>query len=266
MKAFIKAATKRVLKTLYGWLAIICFFALWEILSRLEVLINPLFFPPVSKIFATLWKIIVGGALWKHLFISLQRALLGFLAGLVFAIPVGLAIGWFRRLESFLSPLLQVFRNTPTLALLPVFIMLFGITELSKVVIIFWGSFWGLLLNSISGVQNVDPSLIRASRSMGTSSPRLFLTVILPASLPSILTGLRLSATASVLIVIAAEMIGANKGLGYQLTFYQANYKFAEMYAYIFIMSIIGITLNSVLTRVEKNSFRWRDNANAMVK
>jgi NitT/TauT family transport system permease protein len=213
-----------------------------------------------------LWEIIIGGALWKHLFISLQRALLGFLVGLVFAVPVGLAIGWFKRLEAFLNPLLQVFRNTPTLALLPVFVMLFGITEVSKVAVIFWGSFWGLLLNSISGVQNVDPQLIRASRSMGTSSLRLFWTVILPASLPSILTGLRISATASVLIVIAAEMIGANKGLGYQLSFYQANYKFTEMYAYIFIMSIIGVTLNFILTKVEKNSFRWRDDANALAK
>jgi NitT/TauT family transport system permease protein len=266
MKDVLRSIAKRLLKTVYGWLAIICFFALWEILSRLGFLINPLFFPPVSKVITRLWEIIIGGALWKHLGISLQRALLGFLAGLVFAVPLGLAIGWFRRLETFLNPLLQVFRNTPTLALLPVFVMLFGITELSKVVVIFWGSFWGLLLNSISGVQNVDPQLIRASRSMGTSSLRLFWTVILPASLPSILTGLRLSATASVLIVIAAEMIGANKGLGYQLYFYQANYKFTEMYAYIFIMAIIGVTLNAILTKVEKSSFRWRDDARELVK
>ncbi|MDR1589274.1 MAG: ABC transporter permease [Oscillospiraceae bacterium] len=266
MRDILKAVFKRVFKTFYGWLAIICFFALWEIASRLGLLINPLFLPPFTKIVSTLWKIIAGGGIWKHLLISLQRALLGFAAGFLFAVPFGLAIGWFRRLEGFLNPLLQIFRNTPTLALLPVFIMFFGITETSKVVVIFWGSFWGLLLNSISGVQNVDPQLIRASRSMGTSSPRLFLTVILPASLPSIFTGLRLSATASVLIVIAAEMIGANKGLGYQLYFYQANYKFTEMYAYIFVMAFIGVSLNNILARVEKNSFRWRDDARAQVK
>jgi NitT/TauT family transport system permease protein len=255
----LKAALKKIGKKIYGWLAVVLFFALWEAASRLNLFVNPLFLPPFTKIVGIFWNIVVGGGLWKHFLISMQRALLGFAAGFIFAIPLGLAIGWFRRLERFLDPLLQIFRNTPTLALLPVFIMLFGIGETSKVIVIFWGSFWGLLLNAVSGVQNVDPQLIRASRSMGTSSIRLFGTVILPASLPSIFTGLRISATASVLLVIAAEMVGASKGLGYQLNFYRANYKFAEMYAYIFVMSIIGVTVNGVLSRVEKNSFRWRD-------
>jgi NitT/TauT family transport system permease protein len=261
MKKILKSISKWILKTIYGWMAIFVFFALWEIASRLNLLVNPLFLPPFSKIVRVLWGITANGSLWRHLFISLQRSLFGFSAALAFAIPLGLAVGWFKGFENFLNPLLQVFRNTPTLALLPVFVMLFGIGETSKIIVIFWGSFWGVLLNSIAGVKNVDPQLIRASRSMGTGSIRLFLTVILPASLPSIFTGIRLAATSSVLIVTAAEMVGASKGLGYQLYFYQANYKFTEMYAYIFVMSIIGVTLNFVLEKIEKNSFRWRDEA-----
>jgi NitT/TauT family transport system permease protein len=266
MKKILTGAGKKVFKVLYGWLAIIAFFALWETASRLHLLVNPLFFPPFSKVVAALWKMVIGGGLWKHLSISLQRSLLGFAASLAFAVPLGLAVGWFKKLEKFLNPLMQVFRNTPTLALLPLFVMFFGIGELSKVVIIFWGSFWGVLLNSISGVQNVDRQLIRASRSMGTGSIRLFCTVILPASLPSIFTGIRMAATSSILIVIAAEMIGASKGLGYQLNFYQANYKFTEMYAYIFVMAIIGVTLNFALGKIEKRSFRWRDEAGSSAK
>jgi NitT/TauT family transport system permease protein len=266
MKNILKSGFKKVTKMLYGWMAIICFFALWEVASRLNLLINPLFLPPFSKIVAVLWGMVVSGGLWRHMSISLERSLFGFIASLLIAIPMGLAIGWSKRLENFLNPLLQVFRNTPTLALLPVFIMFFGVSETSKVVVIFWGSFWGVLLNSISGVQNVDPQLIRASRSMGTRSIRLFCTVILPGSLPSIFTGMRIAATSSVVVVIAAEMIGANRGLGYQLNFYRANYKFTEMYAYIFVMAIIGVTLNYILEKAEKNSFRWRDSSSELAK
>jgi NitT/TauT family transport system permease protein len=257
---------KKIFKLAYKWLAVVCFFILWEIASRLELLVNPLFLPPFTKIVKVLWGMVVSGGLWRHLSISLERSLFGFIASLVIAIPLGLAIGWSKKLENFLNSLLQVFRNTPTLALLPVFIMFFGITETSKIVVIFWGSFWGVLLNSISGVQNVDPQLIRASRSMGTSSLRLFCTVIFPAALPSIFTGMRMAATSSVVIVIAAEMIGANRGLGYQLNFYRANYKFTEMYAYIFVMAIIGVTLNYVLEKAERNSFRWRDSSTELAK
>jgi NitT/TauT family transport system permease protein len=88
---------------------------------------------------------------------------------------------------------------------------------------------------------------------------RLFATVVLPASLPNIVTGMRISATTSILILIAAEMLGASKGLGYRLNFYQANFKFTEMYAYLVVMSVIGVTLNFALERIEKRSFRWRD-------
>lgn len=94
---------------------------------------------------------------------------------------------------------------------------------------------------------------------MGTGSLRLFRTVVLPASLPHIFTGMRISATTSVLILIAAEMLGASSGLGYALTFYQANMQFPQVYAYIIVMAIIGVSLNFILERVEKRSFRWRD-------
>jgi NitT/TauT family transport system permease protein len=151
----------------------------------------------------------------------------------------------------------------PVLALLPVFVMFFGIGESSKVMIIFWGVLWAVLLNTISGVKSVDPQLIRASQSMGSSSARLFATVILPASLPHIFAGTRISVTTSVLILIAAEMVGAKRGLGYAMYFYQANMKIPEMYAYIVIMAIIGVTLNFTLEAVERRSFRWRDEGGA---
>jgi NitT/TauT family transport system permease protein len=242
--------------------AISLFLLLWELCGRYGWLnVNPLFLPPFSKVAKALFGALVKGELWKHISISLRRSLTGFSLGMGLAIPLGLSIGWFKRFGVLISPLLQVFRNMPTLALLPVFVMFFGIGEFSKTMLIFWGVLWATLLNTISGVRNVDPQLIKASRSMGTSPLRLFATVILPASLPYIFAGMRISATTSILILIAAEMMGASRGLGFALFFYQANYKVAEMYAYLVVMAALGTSLNFTLEAVEKRSFRWRDGA-----
>jgi NitT/TauT family transport system permease protein len=257
----VKKVWKKTGHVVYSSLAILIFLTLWEVLGRLGVLVNPLFLPPFTEVMAALGKETASGALWRHAAISLQRSLLGFGLGLTVAIPLGLAIGWVKKFGQFLSPLLQLFRNMPVLALLPVFVMFFGIGEVSKVTVIFWGVLWAVLLNTVSGVRSVDPQLVKASRSMGTRPVRLFASVILPASLPHIFTGARISATNSILILIAAEMIAANRGLGYALYFYQANMKVPEMFAYIVVMAVMGVLLNYSLEALERRSFRWRDEA-----
>jgi NitT/TauT family transport system permease protein len=251
---------KKLLQTLFdNTISLVAFFAIWELTSRLELFVNPLFLPPFTKVMTTLWGLVISGEIWVNLIASLRRSGLGFVLGVCFSIPLGLAIGWFRRFAALINPLLQAFRNTPTLALLPVFIMFFGITETSKVAVIFWGVMWSVLLNTIAGVRNVNPDLIRASRAMGAKSLRLFATVIFPASLPHIFTGIRIAATTSILIVIAAEMLGANRGLGYRLNFNQGNMRFPEMYSYIIVMALLGVLLNNLLERIEKRGFIWRD-------
>jgi len=252
---------KIVFTIIFSASSILIFLLLWEICGRLGLLVNPLFLPPFSRVLEALGRMAASGELWQHCAVSLQRSLLGYVFGLAVAIPLGLAMGWFKKFGNFLNPLLQVFRNTPTLALLPVFMMFFGIGELSKVVVIFWGVVWSVLLNTIAGVKSVDPQLIKASRSMGTGSAWLFASVILPGSMPFIFTGMRISATTSILILIAAEMIGASKGLGYAVYFYQANMKIPEMFSYIIVMSLVGVVVNFTLEAIEKRSFRWRDEA-----
>jgi NitT/TauT family transport system permease protein len=249
-----------VLKKIFmSTVAILTFIVLWEIAARLELVSTPAFFPPVSKVFVALAQEAVNGKLWSNIAISLMRSFLGFILGLAVAIPLGLAIGWFKAFGALINPLLQVFRNMPTLALLPVFVMFFGIGEPSKIIVILWGALWTTLLNTIAGVRSVDPQLVKAARAMGTGSIRLFGSVVLPAALPFIFTGVRMSATFSILILIAAEMMGANSGLGYAMFFYQANFKIPQMYAYIIVMAVFGTTINFVLEDVERRSFRWRD-------
>jgi NitT/TauT family transport system permease protein len=255
-----KHSLRSILKKIFiNSIAIVGFIVLWEVMARLEVVSTPAFFPPATTIAKALAGESANGKLWINIAISLRRAIIGFVIGLAVAIPLGLAIGWFRTFGNIMNPLLQVFRNMPVLALLPVFVMFFGIGELSKTVVILWGVLWMTLLNTISGVRSVDPQLIKAARSMGTKPLRLFVSVVFPAALPFIFTGVRLSATVSILILIAAEMMGANSGLGYALYFYQANFKIPEMYAYIVVMAILGTGLNFILEGVERRIFHWRD-------
>jgi NitT/TauT family transport system permease protein len=154
---------------------------------------------------------------------------------------------------------MELFRNVSVLALLPVFIMIFGIGETSKVAIVFWGVLWAVLVNTIYGVKNIDPQLIKASQAMGMNKFMLFTKVIFPGALPSLFAGIRLSATSSILVLTAAEMMAASKGLGYALFFYQGNIMIPQMYVMILVMAILGSTINYSLSVLEKYIFRWRE-------
>ncbi|MDR1533463.1 MAG: ABC transporter permease [Clostridiales bacterium] len=254
-------------------LAVILFFALWEASSRLR-LINPIFFPPISKIIASLWKELLIYAptagmngsqrgLLYNLAFSLKRSLTGYFLGLAVAIPLGVAVGWFRKFERFIDPLIQMFRNISTLALMPVFIMLLGIGEMSRTGIIFWGVLWVNLMNTISGVKNVDAQLVKAATAMGMPKWQLFLKIVVPGALPSIFVGVRISATTSIMILTGAEMIGATEGLGWSVRHFQTYMMYSEMYAYIIVMTLLGIMINYSLAALERHVFRYREKIGA---
>jgi len=250
-------------------LAVILFFALWEVSSRLK-LVNPIFFPPITSIVKALVQEIsvfaptvgMNGAqrgMLYNLAFSLKRAFSGYLIGLAVAIPLGILIGWFRSLERFIDPLIQMFRNISTLALMPVFIMLLGIGETSRTFIIFWGVLWVNIMNTISGVKNVDAQVVKASTVMGMPKWQLFTKVVFPGALPSIFVGVRISATTSIMILTAAEMIGATEGLGWSVRHFQTYMEYPKMYAYIVVMTILGIAINYALVAIERHVFRYRE-------
>lgn len=247
----------KLVKYSYGLVGIILFLLIWETFPRLGI-VDSTFLPPFSKVAIALEKLIESGKLFVHLLKSLQRSLIGFSLGLVISIPLGLIIGWFPKIERLLDPLLQTFRQTSALALFPVFILIFGIGEVSKVAIIFWGVQWPILLNTISGVKNVDPLLIKAARSMGAKPLTLFLKVILPGAFPSIFTGMRLSATNSILILIAAEMIGSTAGLGFLIYWAESTFEIPTMYAAIIAIALLGLVFNYALVFFGKYVMRWQ--------
>jgi NitT/TauT family transport system permease protein len=230
---------------------------LWQVLPSAG-LIDSRSLPPFSDVFMGVIHLLVSGELFDDLLASLQRSILGFLLAIIVAIPLGVFMGWFKRFERIVDPLIQICRNTATLALYPVFILIFGLGELSKIGIIFWGSIWPILINTIEGVKRVDPLLIKSARSMATSGFSLFRKVILPAAVPSIIAGMRISATHSIIILVAAEMLGASTGLGFLIFEARNKYEVSTMYAGILVLIILGMTVNYLIVEFEKHCTRWK--------
>ncbi|MET7371982.1 ABC transporter permease [Micromonospora arida] len=249
-------------KVLHRTVAIAALAAIWEGAPRLG-LVDRVFLPPLSEVLVAWWELLRSGQLAEHVGASLTRSLAGLGLAVLTAIPLGLLIGWYRPLAELLSPLLEVFRNTAALALLPVFVLILGLGETSKIALVLYACSWPILLNTIAGVKGVDPLLIRSARSMGLNHLRLFQKVILPAAVPTIFTGVRLAGAYSILVLVAAEMVGAKAGLGYLINYAQYNFAIADMYSGIITISAIGLVVNQLLVALERRFSTWRVDVSA---
>jgi NitT/TauT family transport system permease protein len=231
---------------------------IWELLPRIG-LVNNFVLPPFSNVVMKLASLLISGALSSHIAISLERVFWGFALSVLVGIPAGFLMGWSKPAERILDPWVQLSRNTATLALYPLFILILGLGEFSKVAIIFWGSVWPVLINSIESVKAVDPLLLKSARSMGASWLTLFGKVILPSAFPAIFTGIRLSASRAIVILVAAEMLGSDHGLGYFIFRSEQIDQIAEMYAGLITLVILGVVINYFLMGIEKKITRGRE-------
>lgn len=259
---------RQVVTTAGAWLwksaAVLLFLAFWELGPRyLASDSTRVFLPPLHEVLIAGADLVATGALQSHVAASLTRSAAGFSIAVVLGISLGLVIAWYRPLHSFLNPLLELFRNTAALALLPVFTLLLGIGEESKITIVAFAAFFPVLLNTIAGVRTVDPLLVRAARSLGLRSPALFRKVILPSAVPTIFTGIRMAGTSAILVLIAAEMVGAKAGLGYLITNAQNSFLIPQMYAGILTVSLLGLLVNALLVGAERHFSRWRTTFNS---
>ncbi len=234
----------------YG--SIIALAILWQV-SATAGWVNPAVIPPLDRIFDA----VVNGPLWRDVTISLQRAGIAFAAAVALGIPLGLFMGEIRIVERALDPILQLLRQTSALALYPVFILLLGLGETSKVFVIFWATLFPILLATIGGVKQAEPKLIEMARVYGARRSHIFRSVVLPGALPQIFVGLRLSATTALLLLIAAEMIGANSGLGFQVMNAQYNFQIPLMFGAILLLAALGLAANAILETLQKRLCRW---------
>ena len=253
---FLSEWKEKASAVLFGVPLLLLFFAAWEV-APLTGIVSPIFFPPFSKAVIALKGLILSGELFGHIGISMQRALTGFFLAVVVAVPLGFLMGRYSRLEKITDLFIQGLRNTPHFALLPVFIMVLGIGEASKIAITFLAALWFLLINTISGVKCVDPLYIKAARSMGSSDAEIFVKVILPATIPSIVAGARLGVKSSLMAVIGAEMLAAKSGLGFFIQNSHLMYRIPEMYAGILTLALFGLLINYLLVWLEKSATPW---------
>ena len=238
-------------------IAIILFLLLWESLPRLGV-VSAAFLPPLSVVLETAWQLYQTGQLGTHFIASIQRSMIGFVLALAIAIPLGLVIGWYKLVAETLNPLLELFRNTTALALMPLFILFLGIGEASKISLLVYACTWPILLNTITGVQTVDPLLIKSARTMGLKPYQLFSKVILPASVPTIFVGIRLAGAISILALVAVEMFGAKAGLGYLIMYSQFSFEIPQMFVGILVITLVGLSFNYILIGLEKYFTAWK--------
>ena len=250
------AALRHIGSFFWRYGAILLFLLCWQLSSELGI-VDASMIPPFTRVVGAMVHGFADGSLLDNMLVSLRRSAIGFGIAVTLAVPLGLFMGTFQRFESFIDALVQMFRQTSALAIYPIFILLLGLGETSKVTIICWAAFFPLLLNTISGVKLVDSRLIEMARVFGASKCQVFRRVVLPAAAPSIFVGLRLSATTALLLLVAAEMIGAKEGLGFLVINAQYNFEIPLMFAAIILLAAIGLFANYALLLLQHRVCRW---------
>lgn len=221
-------------------------------------LIRTLFLPPPIAIGRALWSLTVSGVLWQNLSVSLMRLGVGWGVGTVLGIGMGLAVGLSSALRSPVMAVVAALFPIPKIALVPLFIIWFGIGEGSKIVTLAAGVFFPTVIATAGGVDNVPRGLIRMGQSFGLSQAAIVGKIVLPASLPAILSGFRVSASIAIVLLVAAEMIGAERGIGAFVLQAGNLYDTDNLLAGIAVLSLLGLIVSWAIGRLERFLLAWR--------
>lgn len=239
------------------WLAFALIIAAWEAAS-LSGLLPALFMPAPHEVMQALYVLLADGKLFVHVGASLQRIVAGWLLGSAAGLCVGFAMGVFVLARSVGLPVVAALFPIPKIALLPLFILWFGIGEPSKVATIALGVFFPTVVSTYSAVDNVPRNLIRMAQSFGLSTAMIVAKVILPGAMPGILAGFRISSSIALILVVAAEMIGAQFGIGAFVLAAGNLMQTDQLVAGVVLLSLLGLAISWLLSRIEKSLLRWR--------
>ena len=247
-------------KTYPNWVSvasILCLLAIWELVC-LSGVVSSLFLPAPSAIINALLEMIADGEIGVSLAASLYRILAGFFVGSLIGLAVGLVTGTSALMDKIGTPIVNAIYPIPKIALLPLFILWLGIGELSKVTIIALGVFFPVAMNTYSGVKNVDTLLLKVAARFNASWWMTMKSVVLPNALPMIFAGLRLAAGTSLLLLVAAEMIAAQVGIGALILHYGDLMITDKLMAGVIVLSLLGLVFNLILQFVERKAIPWK--------
>jgi ABC-type nitrate/sulfonate/bicarbonate transport system permease component len=232
--------------------------ASWEFVLTYIFPVDPFFFTKPSLIATAFREQVQGSKLWHDLAVSSQAFIWGFTCAVLVGIPVGLVMGWRRRVEYSLDPLLTALYASPLVALAPLLIIIFGVGLLGKAALVFLLSVFPFVFNAFAGVKSTDSLLINVIRSFGGSEKDLYLKVILPSTMPYIIAGARLAIGRGLVGIIVGEFYAASEGIGFAISQAGDTYRLPDMFVGIIILSLIAVALTELMRKLELMVAPWR--------
>jgi ABC-type nitrate/sulfonate/bicarbonate transport system permease component len=234
-----------------GAIAVIAFLAVWQFVTSAGIIERIFLASPTAIAEVAYEQFFVTGDIYPNILVSLKEAVLGFGLAIIFGVLFGLAMGRFDRVRRVMEPFVMALYSTPSVALLPLFVLWLGIGLWSKVLIVFLGGVFAILVNTMAGVRSVNPRLIETARAFTASETEIFLYIILPASTPYIVAGIRLAIGRILISVFVAELYASNEGIGFVITQAGATYNTALMLMGILLLTLTGVALSLALSFVE---------------
>ena len=248
---------ERMESLVIGTSAVILFLVVWQGIAFARI-VPELFLPGPLDIVNAFVGYVKSGQIWNDVWVSGQELIYGYVLAIVVGLPLGVVMGWYKRIFFALDPFVSFFYSTPRIALVPLFIIWFGIGIASKIAVIFLGAVFPIVINTMAGMRNLDPSLIKAARSFGANDRQLFRTVALPGSVPFILTGLRLGVGHALIGVVVGELVAAQAGVGLMMATAGATFQTAKVFTGLVIVAGSGLLLTYAIERIEKRFQSWR--------
>ncbi len=245
-------------KKILGTVAVAVFLTIWELVGGVFQFVNPMFMSAPSFIWKAAVQLFVSGEIYNDLYVSGVEFAWGLFLSIIFGIPFGIACGWYKRFAYTFDPFINAMNATPRVALLPLVIIWLGIGILSKVGIIFLGAVFPILINARDGVKTTPHTLITAAKSFGASEWQIFRSVVLPSTLPFIITGLRLGIGRALIGVMVGELYAATAGIGFMITVAGATFQTDKVFVGVLIFAITGVFCMEVVGKVERRFDKWR--------
>lgn len=249
-------------RLLIGGGTLLTVFTIWELIARTGF-VNPLFISSPTLVAHALYDLFYDGEIWKDLQVSGTEFVTGYLMAAAIAIPLGLAVGWYKRLYYILSPFIDTLNAVPRVTLLPLIVIWFGIGIWSKIVVVFLGAVIPMLINTFSGVKTNEERFLRVARSFGASQFKIFWSIVLPGTVPFIFTGLKYAAGRALLGVVVGELYAATAGIGYLIAIAGNTFQTDKVFAGILIVMVTGLVTVEVLNRLERRFDAWRPKVGA---
>lgn len=252
-----KSLADRIPKKIWLLISFAVAMLLWYVLSIIPATSRA--FSNVVVVCASIKTMIARGVLWKDISSSLISVVLGYVLGFVIALPVAIMMAWYKPVRFIVEPWIQFIRNIPPLAYVPLIVIAAGVGRKPQIIVITIACFLTMCITIYQGVINVDETLIKAARVLGATDKDIFIRVIAPATLPFILTAVRLGASVALTTLIAAESTGATAGLGMRIRSLNNSFESAPMLLYIIIIGILGISMEKLIKYLERRLTSWQE-------